>query len=245
MYNLNKLNESIENLSKFKNFIHMNDLFKQNINLNDAVILRFDVERNLAHHLKIAQYLHNINVKCTMYFHTRKETFDPAIIKEIQSLGHEIGYHHECLDRCQGNFEEAKALFIKEVNLFKAIDIDLMTVCSHGELGLPKKGYKANYELFNFFPHLLEECGLKGEVYLNINKNWVPNYVSDTFKGYAQFFNQIEKFKNEPKLLQILVHPHRWNKNFISVMFQVLQDFMQALQNKIIKKRSYNLFTLK
>lgn len=62
------------------------------------IILRHDVDRKPEQSLLIAGIEHTLDVRGTYYFRATPGSFDPVIINEIASLGHEIGYHYEDLD---------------------------------------------------------------------------------------------------------------------------------------------------
>ena len=47
-----------------------------------------------------------LGIKGVYYFRAVPESWDESIIKEIASLGHEIGYHYENLTTCNGNIEK-------------------------------------------------------------------------------------------------------------------------------------------
>lgn len=201
--------------------------------------LRCDVERDLEHHLHFARQAEKAGIPCTFYFHSRTECYSPVVFDKIRQMGHEVGFHHECLDRCRGNFEAAKALFEKEVNRFKTDGFFPVTVCAHGESGLHKVGYRFNYELFSRYPELLSQCGVAAEVYTDIIPQWKPHYVSDVFSAYRHFWDRLSDGKQKPELLHVLIHPHRWHTSPAVSSWEIGKDLAQAMQNKIFKYRSY------
>ncbi len=60
------------------------------------VILRHDVDARPQNSLRLARLEHTLGIQGTYYFRI-PHTFQPSIIQEIASLGHEIGYHYETL----------------------------------------------------------------------------------------------------------------------------------------------------
>jgi hypothetical protein len=60
-----------------------------------SIILRHDVDRLPENSLVFARIQAETGVKGTYYFRALPESWDLEIIKEIYSLGHEIGYHYE------------------------------------------------------------------------------------------------------------------------------------------------------
>lgn len=241
MYQLARLLATVEQLKQQRGSLSLvRDVIKLDQMPARQVILRCDVERALDHHLVVARELAQQHMPATMYFHTRRACFDPDILKAIQDLGHEVGYHHECLDRCQGDAAKARELFLREVDLFRQHGLDLRTVCAHGEAGLPKQGYRTNWELFHAYPDLIEQAGLDGEVYL-----WLQGqdllYTSDVFVSYRRFWEIIDEAKQSDKPLMILTHLHRWHHRSAPTMVEIYRDLQQQAKNRILRRRTYDL----
>ena len=62
---------------------------------NKVAILRHDVDRYPVNALKMAELEHGMNIRATYYFRSVFSVFKPEIIKKINDLGHEVGYHYE------------------------------------------------------------------------------------------------------------------------------------------------------
>lgn len=197
-----------------------------------AVLLRFDVERNVQHQLRIATFLAEKGVFCTFYFHARPNVYDVPIMRRVQELGHEVGYHHECLDRCGGNFATANELFLQELAQFRKDGLNICTVCSHGEAGLAKHGYKANKDLFDAYPELLADQRIV-EAY-----HWVartsPLYASDTFRAYRGFWSTIQRARSTSRPFMVLAHLHRWHYNPLAVSLEVARDLSRQIALRLI-----------
>ena len=95
------------------------------------IILRHDVDRKPERAEKMAAIENELGIKSTYYFRKNSHVFKPDIIKPIPSMGHEIGYHYEVLDKAKGNIERARLFFKEELKLFKNI-VDVKTVFMHG-----------------------------------------------------------------------------------------------------------------
>jgi hypothetical protein len=65
--------------------------------------LRHDVDLLPGRSLRFAWIQHKMGIKGSYYFRAFPESWDEAVIKEIAALGHEVGYHYECLTTCNGN----------------------------------------------------------------------------------------------------------------------------------------------
>ena len=67
------------------------------------VILRCDVERQIEYALRMAKLENDLGIMSTYYFRMKKDVFKPEIIKDITSMGHEMGYHCEALDKAKAD----------------------------------------------------------------------------------------------------------------------------------------------
>ncbi len=75
------------------------------------LFLRHDVDRHTERSLAIAEIERNMRIVGTYYFRAIPGSFDHRIIREIASLGHEIGYHYEDLDLAG---KKSKALLLQQ-----------------------------------------------------------------------------------------------------------------------------------
>lgn len=188
--------------------------------------------------MKIAELFKELELCATFYFHVRKNSYEKDCMKAISDTGHEIGYHHECLDRCRGDFAAAKELFIRTVDTFRKDGFDIKTVCSHGELGIVRNGYTHNYDLFKKFSDLLKNQSLEEANFLYGKFNNI--YVSDTFRTYGNFYKTIEKSFNDGRALVMVIHSHRRHKLMLFSYTTVVRDLLQCYKNKILKYRKYD-----
>lgn len=234
------LREIQERFASFRQYALMRDVIDLPTSPDDRIILRFDVERDLEHHKLLARKFADTGIQGTFYFHTRRECYAADILREIAGMGHEIGFHHECIDRCGGDFDKARELFCREVDLFRRDGFELLTVCGHGEAGLPKQGYRFNWELFDRFPNLLSDLGIKGEVYLWL-RDHDPLYASDTFSNYPKFERKLAQAKGDPRIMMVLIHLHRWRANFAATTIEIGRDLGRQLCNRILRRRGYRL----
>jgi hypothetical protein len=214
--------------------------------LEDRVVLRFDVERDLPHHLETARRVAELGIKCTMYVHTRAATYDPAVLHRIADMGHEIGFHHETLDRCRGDFARARELFLREVEVFRRDGFDVRTVCGHGESGLPHNGYSKNFDIFYRYPELEAEAGVR-EVYLWVRRLQATQpgrlvYVSETLRGINRFWSGLSSAAQDTtRPAMILAHPHRWHDSWVRSALALAGDLARAATNRAVGRRSYVL----
>ena len=140
------------------------------------VILRHDIDRTPENALKMAKLEHELGLKATFYFRTIPQTFKPEIIKEIDDLGHEIGYHYENMARCNGNYEMAIEDFRNNLDKLREIS-PVYTICMHGS---PLSQYD-NRDLWKVYDY--RDYGIIGEPYLNIDWDEVF-YITDAGRAW-------------------------------------------------------------
>lgn len=95
------------------------------------VILRHDVDRFPLQTLQMAQMEAANNVKSTYYFRIIPSVFKPEIIREVASLGHEIGYHYEDLSLCGGDPGKSIEHFARNLDKLREF-YPVETICMHG-----------------------------------------------------------------------------------------------------------------
>jgi len=155
------------------------------------VILRHDVDARPQNSLRLARLEHTLGIQGTYYFRI-PHTFQPSIIQEIASLGHEIGYHYETMativkEGMRGRRDEetkrrrdgetkrmksAYELFVENLCKFREI-VPVTTICMHGS---PLSRYD-NREIWQKYDY--RDLGITGDAYLDIDFNRVA-YFTDT-----------------------------------------------------------------
>jgi hypothetical protein len=60
-----------------------------------TIILRHDADARKMNSLQTARLEKDLGITGTYYFRMVPESFDEDVIKQIASLGHEVGYHYE------------------------------------------------------------------------------------------------------------------------------------------------------
>ena len=58
-----------------------------------TIILRHDVERRLADTIAMAKIEKRFGIAATYYIRVQEDTFIPRVMKGLERMGHEIGYH--------------------------------------------------------------------------------------------------------------------------------------------------------
>lgn len=205
------------------------------------IIHRHDVDRKPENSLAMAQLEAAYNIQSTYYFRTIKKTFKPEMIQEIESLGHEIGYHYEDMDRADGYVEKAHELFSSELERFREY-ATVDTVCMHGN---PLTSHD-NRDMWSGFRDF-DQYDLLGEAYLSMDYVDVT-YFSDTGRTWEDGDLKIKDHTigEDDKSVQadtsrdlchlvsegsiprfcILSHPNRWAQTSPEYAIELCKDVM-------------------
>lgn len=215
-------------------------LLNQNKRDGNYIIMRHDIDRTPYRALEIAEIEHKYGISATYYFRFMKGVYIREVIDEILALGHEIGFHYETMDKCKGDFEQAKALFDKEFAEFNSKS-RIKTVCAHGN---PLTIFD-NKDIWKSLKY--SDYSLLGEAFFALDFNRF-GYFSDSGRTWiksksqkmpgkddvATKFDHIQP-KNTDDIIKIihaksipniciLTHCERWTKNSIEFANRYLFD---------------------
>ena len=105
---------------------------KKSLSKNEKIIiLRHDVDKKPENSLKFSEIQNQYNIKGTYYFRALPCSWDEKIIEQINSNGHEIGYHYENMDIANGDVKEAYKDFKSNLQRLRKLSI-VKTICMHG-----------------------------------------------------------------------------------------------------------------
>ena len=215
-------------------------------------LIRHDVDRKPGNALKMAILEHEMGIKSTYYFRIKPYVFDREIIKKIENLGHEIGYHYESLSDENGDMEKAISNFQKNLNKFRSI-VNVSTCCMHGR-PLKKFDNRDIWRIKENHDRLIREFNIIGEVYLDIDYSEIA-YINDTGRNWSssksnvrdkvfsnidadfassQELSQFLKDKNNNKIV-FQIHPERWSDNILEWTIQLLKDKMINFIKRILR----------
>ena len=99
---------------------------------NNWLVIKHDVETNVAKALKLAEIEHAHNIQATYYVQADLVKENYKILQEIASLGHEVSYHYDVLDEFNGDIIKARENFISNIELFNEFGFEIKTICPHG-----------------------------------------------------------------------------------------------------------------
>lgn len=240
-----------------KNNLHSISACEVKAELKNYIVLKHDVETNVAHAYKMAEiesrYGHRGSYYVQAYLLGDSENIE--FLKKMQNMGHEISYHYDVLDSAKGNFDAAIIEFDKNLKVFKSNGFNVVTVCQHGNPIIERNGYHSNRDFFrnskvrNLYPEI-------SDIMVNY-KEKVPTdymYFSDAGRMFKMIFDPINNdiinsddknilYKNLDCLYEeldpvrgniISVHPHRWTKSALiyitkSLIFKILKCVAKIL----------------
>jgi hypothetical protein len=137
-----------------------------------SIVLRHDVDKRPRNSLVFARIERDLGLKGTYNFRAVPESWDVGIIREIASLGHEIGYHYENLATCGGDYDRAFEDFRRNLEKLRAL-VPVRTITMHGS---PRSKHDSR-ELWKRYSY--RELGIIGEPYLDVDFSKVL-YLTDT-----------------------------------------------------------------
>lgn len=189
------------------------------------IILRHDVDAVPSNALRMARIESEFNLTGNYFF--RRSTFFPEIASAIQDMGHETGYHYECLSSTRGDYEKAIRLFEEVLEEFRK-HVKISSISMHGRTTSPYN----NLDLWKRYD--FRKFGLIGEPYLSLDYNRF-SYFSDTGRTWdANRYNLRDRVQTissrslnttndlirlihtrELNRIILLVHPERWSMNLL------------------------------
>jgi len=218
---------------------------------SNVVILRHDVDKLPVNALKMAMLEHDLGVKASYFFRAVSESFDEGIIRQIGTLGHEVGYHYEDLSLAGGDPQKAIRHFEVQLTRFRRI-YPVKTICMHGS---PLSRHD-NRDLWKHYDY--RDWGIIGEPYFDVNFKEVF-YITDTGRKWNNESVSVRdrvasgfdiRIKNTfhlialaeqcvlPDQMMITVHPQRWNEFGVRWIKELVgQNIMNVAKAALIKIR--------
>ncbi|GAB2551967.1 hypothetical protein [Spirosoma aerophilum] len=213
-----------------------------------AVVLRHDVDLLPENSLRFAQIQHERGLRGTYYFRAVPASWDERIIRAVADLGHEIGYHYECLTTCRGKLDWAIRDFETNLAALRQL-VPVQTICMHGS-PLSRFDSKDLWKARSY-----RDFGLIGEPYFDVDfarvayltdtgRCWNGNKVSVRDKVNSAFTHSFQTtddvmqgLTNQqlPDQIMFTFHPQRWTDNSLSWTRELL---FQGTKN-VIKRYFY------
>lgn len=212
---------------------------------NRSIVLRHDVDLLPENSLTFAKIQSELGIKGVYYFRAVPQSWNKAIIKEIASLGHEIGYHYECLTTCNGHFEKAITDFENNLSELRKI-VSVSTICMHGS---PMSKYdskdlwkKYNYKNYNIIGEPYFDVDFNKVFYLtDTGRRWDGEKVSvrdKVISSFSRSFHTTDEIilaannNKLPNQIMFTFHPQRWTD---SKALWIKELISQNIKNSIKK----------
>lgn len=114
------------------------------------LVLKHDVETAVDRAYVMAEIEHRYGHRGSYYVQASllQDRRNVELLKNMQSLGHEISYHYDVLDSARGNMEKAAIEFETNKQIFEAHGFNIQTVCQHGNPVVERVGYTSNRDFF-------------------------------------------------------------------------------------------------
>ncbi len=180
------------------------------------IILRHDVDLKPQNSLATAKIERELGWKAVYYFRAVPESWEESIIREIASLGHEVGYHYESLTTCDGDVDAAYRDFCENLEKLRAI-VPVKSICMHGS---PKSKWDSKdiWEKYDY-----HQLGIEFEPYFDTDFS-KTFYLTDTGRRWDGFNVSVRD--------RIPVHQDRWCRE--GLVFHSTDDVIDAArENKL------------
>lgn len=226
------------------------------------ICIKHDVECKPSSALKIAKIESEYGIRSTFFFQSYLIASSKEIIKSISDLGHEIAYHYDVLDACNGDFDFAISKFNESIHQFQDEGFEIESVCPHGNPTKSRNGWASNKDFFRkleiraLYPSLFD-------IVIDINVlGSNTKYISDA--GYTfKFITDVSENdrKNIPdvsiedfnalanaiiinKRLIISTHPHRWSTSKLNSVLRTSAFFISKKIATLLIKSSLGSYVL-
>ena len=186
--------------------------------------IRHDVDLRPEYSLRVAEVEAYQGMKATYYFRSMHFESHKDTIKAIVALGHEAGYHYECLTTCSGDMEAAYEDFCRNLERLREI-VPVKTACAHGSPQSPwnsqdlfeSKSQKVEKSKSHYDIHVL---GIEYEPMLDTDFSKTL-YLTDTGQRWDGY-----KVSVRDKVPQ---YQKQWTKE--GLVFHTTDDIIHALND--------------
>jgi len=213
-------------IEKNYKIITLKEFFLNEYDEKDKILInRIDVDIKIERLKIIYLIFKELNIKASIYLRIHAPNYNLfsigniQIVKDLVSIGCEIGLHTELEDVGGYCFVDKKELLKKEIDLLETVfQTKIYGTASHGDM--------TKFNNLNFWKeNKPEDFGLIYEAY--DEKLWNScRYVSDSewirWKSYENGIllendrrSPIEHMEDSPKKMYILTHPESWYERYI------------------------------
>ena len=194
--------------------------------------IRHDVDARPLFSLRVAEVEAKMGMKATYYFRSMHFSSHAETIKAIASLGHQAGYHYECLTTTGGDVAAAYEDFCRNLERLRGL-VPVNTACAHGSPRSPWNSqdiwnqYDIHVLGIDYEPMLdtdfartlyLTDTGRRWDGYRVSVRDKVPQYQEQwereglTFHTTDDIIHAINDLQHpiHGKALLVNTHPQRW-----------------------------------
>ncbi len=210
-----------------------------------SVHLRHDVDRMVARAVAMARGEHALQVRATYYFRCgARGEFPRAAIESVRSLGHEIGFHYECLVRERGDLQRAAQRFERELAALRKL-ADVQTIAAHGSPLSSHSNMRSADGLD------LVRLGLRGDASVHLDFQRVL-YITDTGGAFGSPHNRRDRVRGRnwvgptspgalgerlaaqrEDFVLLSTHPERWPASAAGLVQAQLTDLLANLAKRL------------
>lgn len=216
-----------------------------------AIVLRHDVDLLPRNSLAFAEIQKEYGLSGSYYFRAVEVSWDDKIIQRIAVLGHEVGYHYECLTTCRGDIQKGLADFKQNLERLRKL-VPVSTICMHGS---PLSKFDSR-DLWK--SHSYRDFGIIGEPYFDVDFSKVL-YLTDTGRRWDgdkvsvrdKVGSRNHPFKTTrdimgaanagklPAQIMFTFHPQRWDDHRVPwVKELVLQNAKNVIKKYFFVKNT-------
>lgn len=213
-----------------------------------GVLLRHDVDRKPGNALEMAEAEAARDIQSTYYFRILDMSFDPAIIKAVAEMGHEIGYHYEDLSLADGDHELAVSKFRDHLEKLRAV-APVRTIAMHGRPFSPYNSQaiwdREELADFGLIAEAFRTVDYSGTYYFtDTGRRWdagrtnlrdrpkVALFPDQAVPDTESLLSWIHA--NQPERISISAHPERWDAHGTKWLSQMGKDKLINLAKEIL-----------
>lgn len=222
-----------------------------------CILLRHDVDQRAENSLITAQIEYDMGIRGTYYFRILPVSFDEGIVREIESMGHEIGYHYEDMDlarrkekgerrKYEENGEEEMAAvaiesFRRNLAEFRSI-VHVDTICMHGSPLSPAdsrvlwKYY--DYSTMGIIAEPYFDFSLEDMLYLtDTGRRWDGSLVSIRDRVYIRNDGYYSRWKRKPQPGSAMLMTEKSDVLQRQYRFKKTDNILQAISSGNLPER--------
>lgn len=239
-------------------------------NLSNYLILKHDVETDVPKAYELAKIEQKYSHRGTYYVqaYLLDNRDNVGLLKDMQNMGHEISYHYDVMDSCNGDIDRAIAEFGENTKKFEDNGFNIVTLCQHGNPIVKRVGYTSNRDFFRnervrtLYPSLSDimvnfkemhkteytyfsDAGRKFKMIYDPLYNDIVNSDDKNiaYENLDEVFSEVIKGGN----IIISTHPHRWTKSATlyvikTIIFKVVKYIAKLLIKIPLMKRFMSRF---